>query len=91
VRLIDELSSSVKVVRPDVRGADGERRDVQSLHRDHVVLILEWAYDLKKLPIANESTLSFIEVGMNDDVGDSCFVLNTGQFFTGGDCALSEA
>src|SRR5579875_391314 len=71
-----EGNGLVEVVGPDgyVGGAEGE--DEFGFHVDDAVLILELAGDEQEFFAGDEQAVAFVEIGVDDDVGDASLVLH---------------
>ena len=64
----------MKVMGNDRRGADVELLDAPGANVDHVVDVLESAFDEQEFGVSDKRAMGFMEVGMDDSVGNSCLI-----------------
>ena len=63
-------------MRPDFQGAVQQSTQARRLHMNHIVLILERTFDEKEFAACHYQPVTFVEIGCDDHVCDSCLVLH---------------
>jgi len=82
---IQHVSSRlVEVVGAGFGLRDGERENAFRFDRDHVVLILQDAFDHKEASGTEENTISLEQIRVDDGIGDAGFVLEAKEYETFG-------